>query len=124
MEHYLVTSGYKCPYPFSVLLRDKSVEKEATVTASGLPTYTLDQLRLYDGSDEEKPLLLAVGGKVLDVTSGAKFYGKGQSYHIFAGKDLNDDVSDFSEKHKKELAETKAFYYEKYPILATVIVPG
>ena len=47
MEHYLVTSGYKCPYPFSVLLRDKSVEKEATVTASGLPTYTLDQLRLY-----------------------------------------------------------------------------
>ena len=31
-------------------------------------------------------LLFVLLLQVLDVTSGAKFYGKGQSYHIFAGK--------------------------------------
>jgi hypothetical protein len=67
-------------------------------------------LRRYDGSDEDVPILLAVGGKVrtrlrceqeeavaltrflagwlaqvLDVTSGAKFYAKGKAYNQFAG---------------------------------------
>ena len=47
IEQYLVTSGYKCPYPFSALLRDKSAENAAVAHAEGLMTYTLDQLRLY-----------------------------------------------------------------------------
>ncbi|TDH70239.1 hypothetical protein CCR75_000172 [Bremia lactucae] len=39
---------------------------------------------MYDRSDETSPILLAVGGKTLDVTLGAKFYGKGKSYRMFA----------------------------------------
>ncbi|ETP34681.1 hypothetical protein F442_17030 [Phytophthora nicotianae P10297] len=85
IEQQLIASGYSCPYPFSILITGKGAEKEAAAEAEGLPKYTLDQLRMYDGSDEEKPILLAVGGKVLDVTSGAKFYAKGKSYNQFAG---------------------------------------
>ncbi|KUF85128.1 hypothetical protein AM588_10007405 [Phytophthora nicotianae] len=130
----------KLPVPFSILITGKGAEKEAAAEAEGLPKYTLDQLRMYDGSDEEKPILLAVGGKVLDVTSGAKFYAKGKSYNQFAGtactralalgslkkevrnisvwtRSGHDDVSDFNDKKKKELEETKEFYYEKYPIV-------
>ncbi|CAH0482012.1 unnamed protein product [Peronospora belbahrii] len=131
IEHRLINNGYSCPYPFSMLLNGKGTENKATAEAEELPTYTLEQLRVYDGSDEEKPILLAVGGKVVDVTTGAKFYGKGMLYNQFAGractralalgsleeKDISDDVSDFDDKQTKELVETKLFYYEKYPIV-------
>ncbi|KAF1793705.1 Cytochrome b5-like heme/steroid binding domain [Phytophthora cactorum] len=137
IEQQLVASGYSCPYPFSILITGKGAEKEAAAEAEGLPKYTLDQLRMYDGSDEEKPILLAVGGKVRGEIagagrdSGAKFYAKGKSYNQFAGtactralalgslkkEDITDDVSDFNDKKKKELVETKEFYYEKYPIV-------
>ncbi|KAH7482437.1 hypothetical protein PRIC1_006823 [Phytophthora ramorum] len=131
IEQQLAASGYGCPYPFNMLVTGKGAEMEAAAEADGLPKYTLDQLRLYDGSDEEKPILLAVGGKVLDVTSGAKFYAKGKSYNQFAGtactralalgslkkEDISDDVEDFDDKKNKELDETKEFYYEKYPII-------
>ncbi|CAI5745159.1 unnamed protein product [Peronospora destructor] len=131
IEHHLIENGYSCPYPFSMLLSGKGAENEAAAEAEGLPKFTLDQLRLYDGSDEEKPILLAVGGKVLDVTTGTKFYGKGMSYNLFAGRactralalgslkeeDISDDVSGFDEEKMKELVETKEFYYEKYPTI-------
>ncbi|CEG46774.1 RxLR-like protein [Plasmopara halstedii] len=135
LEHLLINSGYSCPYPFSMLITGNGTENEAAVETKGLPKYTLDQLRMYDGSDEKAPILLAVGGKVLDVTSGAKFYGKGNTYNLFAGtactralalgsleiEDISDDTSDFDESKLKELAETKQFYYEKYPIVGELV---
>ena len=39
--------------------------------------YTLKELKEFDGSDENKPLYLAVNYKVYDVTKGKTFYGKG-----------------------------------------------
>jgi len=39
--------------------------------------YSLKELREYDGSDENKPILMAVNYKVYDVTKGKEFYGKG-----------------------------------------------
>jgi len=39
--------------------------------------YTLEELKEFDGSDESKPLYLAVNFKVYDVTKGKAFYGKG-----------------------------------------------
>jgi hypothetical protein len=46
IEQQLVESGYSCPYPFSMLLTGKGAEIEAEAEAKGLPTYTLDQLRM------------------------------------------------------------------------------
>ena len=44
--------------------------------------YSLNELREYDGTDDNKPLLLAVNYKVFDVTKGKDFYGKGDKYYL------------------------------------------
>jgi len=51
--------------------------------------FTDNLLIQFDGSneDKEKPILLAIDHDVYDVTSNAKTYGPGGSYHLMAGKD-------------------------------------
>lgn len=51
--------------------------------------FEASELLQYDGTDETKPIYLAVFGKIYDVTSGRRFYGPeaGPHYHFFAGKD-------------------------------------
>ncbi len=48
-------------------------------------TWTLDELKRFDGSDENGPILLAADGIVYNVWKGRHFYGKGCEYAIFAG---------------------------------------
>lgn len=52
---------------------------------NGPHQYTTAELRAYDGSDPEKPILLAINGTVYDVSAGSKHYGPGGAYHFFAG---------------------------------------
>jgi hypothetical protein len=59
----------------------------AKTLENGMKLFTDEMLRLHDGSDPSKPLLLCVLGEVFDVTSGAKHYGKGSGYNVFVGKD-------------------------------------
>ncbi|TFY60712.1 hypothetical protein EVG20_g7322 [Dentipellis fragilis] len=44
-------------------------------------------LSLYDGTDPDRPIYLAIDGEVYDVSSNPRVYGPGGSYHIMAGKD-------------------------------------
>ncbi|RLN88317.1 hypothetical protein BBJ28_00009446 [Nothophytophthora sp. Chile5] len=113
IEQQLAEHGYGCPYPFSLLITGKGAENELAAEAEGLPTYTLDQLRMCVCS----PCV-----EVLDVTSGARFYAKGKSYNQFAGTDISDDISDFDDKKMVDLEETKEFYYEKYPIVRPPVI--
>lgn len=46
-----------------------------------------EELKPYDGSDEDGPILMAVDGDVYNVWKGRHFYGPGCEYHIFAGRD-------------------------------------
>jgi membrane-associated progesterone receptor component len=56
---------------------------------SNLPMYTLDELLEFgDGSEEGRPLLLAIFGRVYDVTAGKRFYGPMGPYADFAGRDV------------------------------------
>ena len=50
---------------------------------------TLDELSAYDGTDESKPIYLAINGTIYDVTNGARMYGPGGSYHAFAACDAS-----------------------------------
>ncbi|XP_022971619.1 membrane steroid-binding protein 2-like [Cucurbita maxima] len=50
---------------------------------------TEQQLRAYDGSDPNKPLLMAIKGQIYDVSSGRTFYGPGSPYSMFVGKDAS-----------------------------------
>ncbi|KAI1438606.1 hypothetical protein GGR50DRAFT_370378 [Xylaria sp. CBS 124048] len=52
------------------------------------PIYlTPAELATFDGTDETKPLYLAINGTIYDVSSNRRTYGPGGSYRFFAGAD-------------------------------------
>ncbi|KAL6228392.1 hypothetical protein ACLB2K_002342 [Fragaria x ananassa] len=50
---------------------------------------TEQELRAYNGSDPNKPLLMAIKAQIYDVSSSRNFYGPGGPYAIFAGRDAS-----------------------------------
>ncbi|KAK6466013.1 cytochrome b5-like heme/steroid binding domain-containing protein [Scheffersomyces coipomensis] len=48
---------------------------------------TLDELAIYDGTNPNVPIYVAVNGSVFDVSSSPKIYGPKGTYHKLSGKD-------------------------------------
>jgi predicted heme/steroid binding protein len=103
---------------------------------SGAALFSVAELAAYDGTDPGRPILLAFGRDVFDVTEGARFYGVGAPYHSFAGRDgtraltlgslrpedvASRDVSDFTEAQRAAMAQQHEFYRSKYPRVGTLI---
>ncbi|CAI9775014.1 unnamed protein product [Fraxinus pennsylvanica] len=57
---------------------------------------TEEELKQYDGSDFEKPLLMAIKGQIYDVSRSRMFYGPGGPYALFAGKDASRALAKMS----------------------------
>ncbi|CAH8558156.1 unnamed protein product [Dicrocoelium dendriticum] len=103
-----------------LLLFRRNQTRKPNLTSLQLQDFTLDELRLYDGNGPEGRILVAVNGKVFDVTNnGQQFYGK--STPIF-WKDISralacfdaelpekdcgyDDLSDLSQSEMDRLLE-------------------
>ncbi|KAF5019932.1 hypothetical protein F66182_8055 [Fusarium sp. NRRL 66182] len=52
------------------------------------PIYmTLEELSLHDGTDPDRPILLAINSTIYDVSNGRRMYGPGGSYNYFAATD-------------------------------------
>ncbi|KAK6921384.1 Cytochrome b5-like heme/steroid binding domain [Dillenia turbinata] len=51
--------------------------------------FTVEQLSLYNGTDDTLPILLAILGSVFDVTKGKSHYGVGGGYNHFSGRDAS-----------------------------------
>ncbi|KAJ2751214.1 steroid binding [Coemansia pectinata] len=49
--------------------------------------FTLRELQNYTGERKGERILLGLNGKVYDVSTGASFYGPGNGYSVFAGRD-------------------------------------
>ncbi|KZT74503.1 cytochrome b5 [Daedalea quercina L-15889] len=80
-------------------------------------------LSTFDGSDDTKPIYLAIDGDVYDVTPSRLTYGPGGPYHQFAGKDaarafgtgcfsthLTHDLRGLSDDELKGVENWKQFY--------------
>ncbi|QCD94864.1 dihydrofolate reductase [Vigna unguiculata] len=57
---------------------------------------TEEELKAYDGSDPEKPLLMAIKGQIYDVSQSRMFYGPNGPYALFAGKDASRALAKMS----------------------------
>ncbi|XP_074095179.1 neuferricin [Cotesia typhae] len=76
----------------------------------------------------ESGLYLSILGQVFDVSKGEQYYGKGNTYHAFVGRDaslafitgdfndkgLTDDLSSLTNKQAKLLNNWLKSYHEKY----------
>lgn len=61
---------------------------------------TEDELKVYDGSDKAKPLLMAIKSQIYDVSQSRMFYGPGGPYALFAGKDASRALAKMSFEEK------------------------
>ncbi|KAJ4967170.1 hypothetical protein NE237_019019 [Protea cynaroides] len=93
-----------------------------------------EELKAYDGSDPNKPLLMAIKGQVFDVSSSRKFYGPDGPYASLSGKDasralatmsfkekdLNGDISGLSPPELDNLHDWENTFKSKYVRVGTV----
>ncbi|PYH41826.1 putative progesterone binding protein [Aspergillus saccharolyticus JOP 1030-1] len=94
---------------------------------------TVEELSKCDGTDSNRPTLVAIKGIVFDVTRNAAYSSSGQ-YHVFAGKDpsralassslkpedCRPDWYDLEDKEKTVLDEWFTFFSKRYNIVGKV----
>uniref|UniRef100_A0A0R3RGV4 Cytochrome b5 heme-binding domain-containing protein n=1 Tax=Elaeophora elaphi TaxID=1147741 RepID=A0A0R3RGV4_9BILA len=100
--------------------------------------FTVEQLLPFDGVQNER-ILMAVCGKVFDVTKGSIFYGPEGAYGKLAGhdatralakmdltlvKDTPDDLSDISDSDLNTAREWMQSFIYKYPVVGKLLAEG
>ncbi|CAH8391640.1 unnamed protein product [Eruca vesicaria subsp. sativa] len=102
---YQVVSGWFAS-PFDDVRRHQRARSSAAEEAPPVPQpvqvgeITEDELKQYDGSDPQKPLLMAIKHQIYDVTQSRMFYGPGGPYALFAGKDASRALAKMSFEEK------------------------
>ncbi|XP_070554025.1 membrane-associated progesterone receptor component 1-like [Ptychodera flava] len=104
--------------------------------------FTLEELKEYTGDEKnDGRVLVAVNGRVFDVTRGKKFYGPGGPYGAFAGRDASralatfsldgdalrdeyDDLSDLTAMQTESIREWEMQFEEKYDYVGKLLKPG
>ncbi|KAJ7566481.1 hypothetical protein O6H91_02G105100 [Diphasiastrum complanatum] len=72
------------------------VPREPPPPPAQLGDVTEEELKAYDGTDPNKPLLMAIKGQIYDVSLSRGFYGPGGPYALFAGKDASRALAKMS----------------------------
>ena len=115
-------------------LLDLDLEKEDE-TLDNIATYTASELEEFGSGLDGQPILIALFGRVYDVSAGKKFYGPDGHYHVFAGHDVtyalstgcfrdyecveNRSVQELTEKELSEGKRWLSFFHlhDKYPFV-------
>jgi len=129
---------------FLSTLRKKNEEVEEEVRKVLPPMekrdFKLDELKPYNGVENSR-ILIAVNGKVFDVSKGHNNYGPDGPYHVFAGRDASrglgtfsidnssfkdeyDDLSDLNSMQMDSVLEWEMQFQEKYDHIGRLLKPG
>ncbi|KAF0751956.1 hypothetical protein AaE_006206 [Aphanomyces astaci] len=135
VHSYLTTPAVPTQSPASKLPETKkAVDKPS---APQQQYFTLDKLRAFNG-EGDKPIYIAIKGVVYDVSRKRDFYGPGEGYHLFAGREAaralakmsfepadleNTGISDLNFMEKEILKDwiDKFTDYNSYPIVGRVL---
>lgn len=58
-----------------------------------LRSYSLEDIKPFDGTDDNKPIYIGMNGFVYDVSEGREFYKVDGPYHYLAGKDSSTELN-------------------------------
>ncbi|XP_073000421.1 membrane-associated progesterone-binding protein 4 [Typha latifolia] len=97
--------------------------------------WSVEELALYNGTDEKLPILLGIVGSVFDVTKGRSHYGPGGGYHHFSGRDasrafisgnfsgngLTDSLHGLSSTEVNSVVDWRKFYRERYRYVGKLV---
>ncbi|KAF9906161.1 hypothetical protein BX616_000793 [Lobosporangium transversale] len=103
--------------------------------------YTPKELTEFDGRTDDTRILIAVQGKIFDVTRGRNFYGPGGPYGNFAGRDASrglaknsfdsemlvpvdgpiDKLEDLTDDEKEALSDWAMHFEGKYQHVGTLV---
>lgn len=95
---------------------------------------TLEEMSKCTGEDPFRPILVAVNGKIYDMTEARNFYGPGGAYHVCAGREAaralgkmsleesecTGEIDDLSEKEKTTLEQWETKFASKYKVVGQV----
>ncbi len=71
----------------------KSKVSQTVNTQDSLKVISLDFIKDFDGTDDSKPIYIAMNGLVYDVSAGREFYKLDGPYHYLAGKDSSTELN-------------------------------
>ncbi|KAJ2028429.1 steroid binding [Coemansia sp. RSA 376] len=103
--------------------------------------FTLRELQAYTGLRKGERILLGLNGNVYDVSAGASFYGPGNGYSVFAGRDSTvglakgsllrsnmpgpgdapTTLDKLSETEKKAVLDWEEKLKKKYPVVGMLV---
>ena len=116
--------------PLTDLIMEEEQEYEVN-----MPAYSVEELLEFGDGQDGRPILIAILGRVYDVSSGAKFYGENGRYPYYAGRDITfalstgctteecaETLTDPTQMSKGEAMEAKrwlSFFHlhDKYPLV-------
>ncbi|KAI8502944.1 PREDICTED: membrane-associated progesterone receptor component 1-like [Branchiostoma belcheri] len=125
--------------------RQASVPSKPRLPPMKKRDFSPQELQKFDGrgepETEEGRILIAVNGKVFDVSRGRAFYGPEGPYGIFAGRDASrglgtfsvdkeairdeyDDLSDLNAMQWESIREWEQQFQEKYDYVGRLLKPG
>src|SRR3989339_126631 len=70
-----------------------SNDRQNNNPSESLKVLSLDYIKEFDGSDDSKPIYIAMNGLVYDVSLGREFYKADGQYHYLAGKDSSNELN-------------------------------